>query len=90
MRKIIGSLFQSLDGVIQAPGGPEEDQTGVPHGGWVSRYFDALSRLPMGGCGWASYELLLGRRTYEMFAAYWPTMAISRSARRSIPCASMS
>ena len=40
MRKIIGSLFQSLDGVIQAPGGPEEDQTGFAHGGWVFPYFD--------------------------------------------------
>ena len=40
MRKIIGSLFQSLDGVIQAPGGPEEDQAGFAHGGWVFPYFD--------------------------------------------------
>jgi hypothetical protein len=40
MRRVIGSLFQSLDGVIQAPGGPEEDQTGFTHGGWLPQFFD--------------------------------------------------
>ena len=72
MRKIIGSLFQSLDGVIQAPGGPEEDQTGFAHGGWVFPYFDGALAEPMGRLLGGSYELLLGRRTYEIFAAYWP------------------
>src|SRR3954464_833179 len=72
MRKIIGSLFQSLDGVIQAPGGPEEDQTGFAPGGWVSPYFDDALDEPMGRLLGGSYELLLGRRTYEIFAAYWP------------------
>ena len=72
MRKIIGSLFQSLDGVIQAPGGPEEDQTGFAHGGWVFPYFDDSLNEPMGRLLGGSYELLLGRRTYEIFAAYWP------------------
>lgn len=72
MRKIIGSLFQSLDGVIQAPGGPEEDQTGFAHGGWVFPYFDDSLDEPMGRLLGGSYELLLGRRTYEIFAAYWP------------------
>src|SRR3954451_6596431 len=72
MRKIIGSLFQSLDGVIQAPGGPEEDQTGFAHGGWVFPYFDDARAEPMGRLLGGSYELLLGRRTYEIFAAYWP------------------
>src|SRR4051794_3156698 len=72
MRKIIGSLFQSLDGVIQAPGGPGEDQTGFAHGGWVSPYFDDSLDEPMGRLLGGSYELLLGRRTYEIFAAYWP------------------
>ena len=72
MRKIIGSLFQSLDGVIQAPGGPEEDQTGFAHGGWVFPYFDDTLDKPMGRLLGGSYELLLGRRTYEIFAAYWP------------------
>jgi dihydrofolate reductase len=72
MRKIIGSLFQSLDGVIQAPGGPEEDQSGFAHGGWVFSYFDESLHEPMGRLLGGSYELLLGRRTYEIFAAYWP------------------
>src|SRR6185436_7967917 len=72
MRKIIGSLFQSLDGVIQAPGGPEEDQAGFAHGGWVFPYFDDSLDEPMGRLLGGSYELLLGRRTYEIFAAYWP------------------
>ena len=72
MRKIIGSLFQSLDGVIQAPGGPEEDQSGFAHGGWVFPYFDESLHEPMGRLLGGSYELLLGRRTYEIFAAYWP------------------
>lgn len=72
MRRITGSLFQSLDGVIQAPGGPEEDQTGFAHGGWVFPYFDDSLDEPMGRLLGGSYELLLGRRTYEIFAAYWP------------------
>ena len=72
MRRITGSLFQSLDGVIQAPGGPEEDQTGFRHGGWTAPYFDDALDGPMGRLLGGDYELLLGRRTYEIFAAYWP------------------
>ena len=72
MREITGSLFQSLDGVIQAPGGPEEDQTGFRHGGWTFPYFDESLDGPMSRLLAGAYELLLGRRTYEIFAAYWP------------------
>ncbi|MEG9527788.1 MAG: dihydrofolate reductase family protein [Hyphomicrobiales bacterium] len=72
MREITGSLFQSLDGVIQAPGGPEEDQTGFRHGGWTFPYFDESLDGPMSRLLAGEYELLLGRRTYEIFAAYWP------------------
>lgn len=72
MRKITGSLFQSLDGVIQAPGGPEEDRTGFTRGGWTVPYFDASLAGPMGKLLGGDYELLLGRRTYEIFAAHWP------------------
>ena len=72
MRKVTGSLFQSLDGVIQAPGGPEEDPSGFAHGGWVFPYFDDSLDEPMGKLLGGEYELLLGRRTYEIFAAYWP------------------
>ena len=56
MRRISGSLFQSLDGVIQAPGGPEEDQTDFAHGGWVFPYFDGSLDEPM-GVHFASYAL---------------------------------
>ena len=73
MRKIITTTFVSLDGVMQAPGGPDEDRDGgFDHGGWVFGYWDEkdktmddFMRLP--------FELLLGRRTYDIFAAYWPT-----------------
>ncbi len=72
MRRITGSLFQSLDGIVQAPGGPEEDQTGFELGGWSFPYFDDSLDGPMGRLLGGDYELLLGRRTYEIFAAYWP------------------
>jgi dihydrofolate reductase len=72
VRRVVGSLFQSLDGVIQAPGGPEEDPTGFTQGGWVYPYFDDSLDEPMGRLLGGDYELLLGRRTYEIFAAYWP------------------
>jgi dihydrofolate reductase len=73
VRRIVGGVFQSLDGVIQAPGGPTEDPTGgFQHGGWLPQFFDeevgrAIDRLFA-----QPYDLLLGRRTYEIFAAYWP------------------
>jgi dihydrofolate reductase len=71
MRNLIVNTFMSLDGVMQAPGGPEEDPTGgFAFGGWAAPYFDdeMLSRVAESG----PYELLLGRRTYEIFAAHWP------------------
>ena len=72
MRKVTGAIFQSLDSVIQAPGGPEEDKTGgFRYGGWVAPHWDEdmgpFEPLIMG-----EYDLLLGKRTYEIFAAYWP------------------
>lgn len=72
MRKLIVPAFISLDGVMQAPGGPEEDTgDGFAHGGWVWPYYDA-SDEEMGGVFTHPFELLLGRRTYDIFAAYWP------------------
>jgi dihydrofolate reductase len=72
-RKIIGSAFVSLDGVIQAPGGPTEDPTGgFAHGGWLPPFFDEITGQAMGDFFARDYDLLLGRRTYEIFAAYWP------------------
>lgn len=72
MRKLTGAVFISLDGVMQAPGGPDEDPTsGFTLGGWVQPLWDPdmgpFEPLIMG-----EYDLLLGRRTYEIFAAYWP------------------
>jgi dihydrofolate reductase len=71
MRRLAVNTFMSLDGVMQAPGGPEEDPTGgFTHGGWGANYFDEemMERVAESG----PYELLLGRGTYEIFAAHWP------------------
>jgi len=63
----------SLDGVMQAPGGPEEDPTGgFAHGGWVAPYWDETAGGSMAPLFAEPFDLLLGRRTYEIFAAYWP------------------
>jgi dihydrofolate reductase len=73
MRKLTGAVFQSLDGVMQAPGGPEEDPTGgFKFGGWSFPFFDESANEPMGKLLGADFDLLLGRRTYDIFAAYWP------------------
>ncbi len=73
MRKIRGSLFASLDGVIQAPGGPSEDPTGgFAHGGWLPQFFDEAIGGAIDSFFGRDYDLLLGRRTYDIFAAYWP------------------
>ena len=73
MRKIIVLTFISLDGVMQAPGGPEEDESGnFKYGGWTVPYFDeALGKIMTGQMG-HPFDLLLGRKTFETFAAYWP------------------
>ena len=73
MRKIIGGMFVSLDGVIQAPGGPTEDPTGgFVHGGWMFPFADEQIGAAIGAFFSRSYDLLLGRRTYDIFAAHWP------------------
>lgn len=73
MRKIRGSAFVSLDGIIQAPGGPTEDPTGgFPHGGWLPQFFDEDVGAAIDAFFAGDYDLLLGRRTYDIFAAYWP------------------
>lgn len=74
MRKIITTTFVSLDGVMQAPGGPDEDRDGgFNHGGWMFGYWDDAGGSTMDGFMRQPFELLLGRRTYDIFAAYWPT-----------------
>lgn len=73
MRKLIASTMLSLDGILQAPGGPEEDPTGgFAFGGWTFPYWDEESSRNMNGLDGKDRELLLGRRTYEIFEAYWP------------------
>ncbi|WP_422036272.1 dihydrofolate reductase family protein [Reyranella sp.] len=73
MRKIAAGAFVSLDGVMQAPGGPEEDPTGgFEHGGWTVPYWDEPMGQFMDACFSKPFDLLLGRRTYEIFAAHWP------------------
>ena len=70
MRKLTGAVFISLDGVMQAPGGPEEDPTAEFHlGGWVQPYW---GNSPFDEVIMGEYDLLLGKRTYDIFAAYWP------------------
>ncbi|MFM6831597.1 MAG: dihydrofolate reductase family protein, partial [Novosphingobium sp.] len=73
MRKIIGVAFVSLDGVMQAPGGPTEDpSSGFAEGGWQFKFPDAAGGEAIGDMLSGEYDLLLGRRTYDIFAAYWP------------------
>jgi dihydrofolate reductase len=73
MRKIITTTFVTLDGVMQAPGGPEEDTSGgFAYGGWTFPYFDDFAGKVMAEQMKEPFELLLGRKTYEIFAGYWP------------------
>jgi dihydrofolate reductase len=73
MRKVIVNEFMSLDGVVQAPGAADEDTSGgFAHGGWHLRYFDDLSQKRVLESIVEAGGFLLGRRTYEIFAAYWP------------------
>ena len=73
MRKLIVSTFVSLDGIMQAPGGPEEDPTGgFTLGGWMFGYGDESMDISASGFDGKDRELVLGRRTYEIFEAYWP------------------
>lgn len=73
MRKLIASSFVSLDGVMQAPGGPTEDPTGgFALGGWTFTYWDEIMGRLMSGFDGKGRDLLLGRKTYEIFEAHWP------------------
>ena len=73
MRKVIANEFMSLDGVVQAPGGPDEDTSGgFEHGGWHMQYTDDRTGEVVRKYIAEAGGFLLGRRTYEIFAAYWP------------------
>jgi dihydrofolate reductase len=88
MRKLIASTFVSLDGILQAPGGPEEDPTGgFALGGWSFPYWDQTMDASMAGFDGAGRELVLGRRTYEIFEAYWPYQADDDPTARALNAA---
>lgn len=81
MRKIITTTFMTLDGVMQAPGGPDEDESGgFAYGGWVAGVgpWDEVMSSTMDAIMGQPFELLLGRRTYDIFAAYWPTATVDQ------------
>ena len=73
MRQLIVNTFMSLDGVMQAPGGPQEDPSGdFTRGGWSFGYWDEQMGAVMAGLMGKPFDLVLGRKTYEIFAAHWP------------------
>jgi dihydrofolate reductase len=73
MRKLVAGTFVTMDGVMQAPGGPDEDRdSGFEHGGWLVPYFDDKMGAIMDDWVDLAGGFLLGRRTYEIFAASWP------------------
>ncbi len=73
IRKIVVLTFVTLDGVMQGPGGPTEDTSGgFAHGGWTVPYFDEALGETMGEQMGRPFDLLLGRKTFDIFASYWP------------------
>ena len=81
MRKIVVAVFVSLDGVVQAPGGPEEDPTGgFTLGGWLPPLYDEVSGAAVGELFERPFDLLLGRKTYDIFAAHWPFIQVDPAA----------
>ncbi len=88
MRRLIASTFASLDGIMQAPGGPEEDPTGgFALGGWMFPYGDEGMDISTAGFDGKDRELVLGRRTYQIFEAYWPYQAADDPIARTLNAA---
>lgn len=82
MRKLSVNTFLTLDGVMQAPGGPEEDPSGgFEHGGWSVNYWDDIMGAWMGEAMGSPFDLVLGRKTYEIFAAHWPHASEEEGAK---------
>jgi dihydrofolate reductase len=82
MRKVIVQTFLTLDGVVQAPGGPEEDTSGgFAYGGWSVNYWDDRMGEVMDAAMGVPFDLLLGRKTYDIFAAYWPNASEEAGAK---------
>jgi dihydrofolate reductase len=81
VRKLIVTTFITLDGVVQAPGGPgEDDEGGFPFGGWTVPFFDEDLGAVMGETMAKPFDLVLGRKTYDIFAAFWPTASEEEGA----------
>ena len=75
MRKLVVGTFLTVDGVMQAPGGPDEDREGgFEHGGWSVNYWDEVMGQLITESTLQGGALLLGRKTYEIFAAHWPNV----------------
>jgi len=88
VRKLIASTFASLDGIMQAPGGPEEDPAGgFALGGWMFGFADESMDISDSGFDGKDRELLLGRRTYEIFEAYWPYQPDDHPVARTLNAA---
>jgi dihydrofolate reductase len=88
MRKLIASTFVSLDGIMQAPGAPEEDPTGgFSFGGWTFNYWDEAMDASAAGFDGKDRELVLGRKTYEIFEAFWPYQSEDDPTARSLNAA---
>jgi dihydrofolate reductase len=82
MRKLIVQTFLTLDGVMQAPGGPgEDDDGGFAYGGWSVSYWDDQMGQVMGEATSRPFAMVLGRRTYDIMAAYWPTAPEEEGAK---------
>jgi dihydrofolate reductase len=87
MRKIVVLSFITLDGVMQAPGGPDEDTTsGFKFGGWQAPYSDGESMKEMTKQLSEPFDLLLGRKTYDLFASYWPKQPARSINVRNMSC----
>jgi dihydrofolate reductase len=81
MRKVTLAAFVSLDGIMQAPGGPKEDPTGdFKYGGWTVAYWDDTIGQATAESFGRPFDLLLGRKTYEIFAAHWPYIDVDSSS----------
>jgi dihydrofolate reductase len=82
MRKIIAITQVTLDGVMQAPGGPGEDPSnGFTHGGWAMPFVDDAAGQVIDEIIAGEFDMLLGRRTYQIFAGYWPNQGDNRIAK---------
>jgi dihydrofolate reductase len=82
MRRLVVTTFLTLDGVMQAPGGPDEDRDGgFEQGGWSVNFWDDRMAESMGRWMSVPFDLVLGRRTYDIFASYWPNASEEAGAK---------